>query len=903
MAGKNLDVVGIGNAIVDVISTEPHGFIADHHLVKGAMTLIDGDRARHLYEVMSPAIETSGGSAANTMAGVAAFGGAAGYIGKVRDDQFGEVFCHDMRALGVRFEVPAAVDGPPTARCLIIVTPDAARTMNTYLGASIELHPDDIDPTLVGAAKVLYCEGYIWDVEITKEAIRKAIRICSAQGGAISFTLSDSFCVQRHHAEWLELVDGPIDLLFGNEQEICALYDTGDDFAAAVAAVQGRCAVAALTRGAAGSVIVTPDEVIEVPPAPLAEVVDTTGAGDLYASGFLCGYTRGMELAQCGWLGSLAASEVISSFGARPSGSLAHLLQNFSRIPASIAAGTTVGTTAATEPIAWQAPSVEEWLAADPDPETRAELEGLIAANDQVGIQDRFGDRLRFGTAGIRGPMGAGPNRMNRVVVRQFANALVQQLTPSAKVVVAHDARHNSDVFANDVAEVLAAVGCRPILLTPNTPTPVLAFAVRYLKAEAGVMITASHNPVGDNGLKLYLKDGAQVIPPHDAAIEAQMATLGLLPRDLVWSAPNPGWPMHLHKQGDKGAMLEMQYLTDILADVPRLPGYMPVAYTPLQGVGGRFVSWALEMLENGKPFVVKDEVDPDPAFSNVVSPNPEDHSTLEKVIAEATRIDTWLAIANDPDADRMAAAVWAYENEWRVLSGDEIGALLCDWVLGLPTVRNHGAERVVASSIVSGRLVGRIAEARGATHVETLTGFKWISRATDRLPPRGADELPWRFVFGYEEALGFACNDRIRDKDGISAAVHFTMMCRSLRREGLTPIDRLAELNSEFGLHRTAQVTQELQGRSGVDAMAAIRSRLPQQVGGIEVTQITDFAPGALGLPPADVLRLDLADGSRVSLRPSGTEPLIKAYIEVVGPLEFPDPLGALTQVARDLL
>ena len=318
-------MVGIGNAIVDVISAEDHKFLDVHGLAKGAMTLIDAERAGQLYGVMAPAIETSGGSAANTVAGVASLGGEVGYIGKVRDDQLGEVFAHDIRASGVRFEVAPAVEGPPTARCLIIVTPDAARTMNTYLGASTELHPDDIDPDLVGAAQVLYCEGYIWDVEITKEAIRKAISVCSSAGGTVSFTLSDSFCVERHHQEWLDLVDGPIDLLFGNEHEICTLYQTGDDFDAAVAAVQGRCAVAALTRGARGSVLVTPTEVIEVPAAPPASVVDTTGAGDLYASGFLHGWTQGMDLAQCGWLGSLTATEAISQFGARPSGSLAHL--------------------------------------------------------------------------------------------------------------------------------------------------------------------------------------------------------------------------------------------------------------------------------------------------------------------------------------------------------------------------------------------------------------------------------------------------------------------------------------------------------------------------------------------------------------------------------------------------
>lgn len=315
MSSHRYDVVGIGNAIVDVISQESHDFIGEHDLVKGAMTLIDADRATQLYAAMAPAIETSGGSAANTMAGIASFGGNAGYIGKVRNDQLGEVFGHDIRAVGVDFEVAAATDGPPTARCLIIVTPDAARTMNTFLGTSSLLHPDEIDTDFVAAGKVLYCEGYIWDIDITKQAIRKAVDACRAAGNKVSFTLSDSFCVERHHAEWLDLVDGPIDILFGNHDEICALYET-DDFETAVDAIQGKVEIACLTRGAEGSVIVTADERIEVPAEP-TEVVDTTGAGDLYASGFLYGYTNGYDLATSGRLASLAAAEVISHVGAR----------------------------------------------------------------------------------------------------------------------------------------------------------------------------------------------------------------------------------------------------------------------------------------------------------------------------------------------------------------------------------------------------------------------------------------------------------------------------------------------------------------------------------------------------------------------------------------------------------
>ena len=316
MAQHRYDVVGIGNAIVDVISQESESFIDEHQLVKGAMTLIDAERAEQLYASMAPAIETSGGSAANTMAGLSSFGSRAAYIGKVRNDQLGSVFSHDIRAVGVDHDVTPGTDGPPTARCLIVVTPDAARTMNTFLGISSLLHPDDIDVDLVSSAKVLYCEGYIWDIEITKQAIRKAVHACRDAGNKVSFTLSDSFCVERHHDEWLELVDGPIDILFGNAAEIGALYQT-DDFEQAIELIQGRVEVACLTRGADGSVIITKDDVIEVEAEPVEHVVDTTGAGDLYASGFLYGYTNGLDLAICGRLASMAAAEAITHVGAR----------------------------------------------------------------------------------------------------------------------------------------------------------------------------------------------------------------------------------------------------------------------------------------------------------------------------------------------------------------------------------------------------------------------------------------------------------------------------------------------------------------------------------------------------------------------------------------------------------
>lgn len=325
MANETLDVVGIGNAIVDVIAHADDGFLAKHGLNKGAMTLIDAARAEALYAVMGPGIECSGGSAGNTMAGLASLGGRGAYIGKVRDDQLGQVFRHDIRAAGVAFDTPPTTSGAPTARCLVMVTPDAQRTMNTYLGACVELGPEDIDPFAIGAAQVTYLEGYLWDPPRAKEAFRKAAELAHAAGRKVSLSLSDPFCVDRHRAEFRDLVRNHVDILFANEAEILSLYEVGD-FDRAVAAARQDCELAAVTRSAAGSVVVTRDGVHAVQAAPVARVVDTTGAGDLYASGFLYGYTRGRPPAECARLGAIAAAEVISHFGARPETPLKNLI-------------------------------------------------------------------------------------------------------------------------------------------------------------------------------------------------------------------------------------------------------------------------------------------------------------------------------------------------------------------------------------------------------------------------------------------------------------------------------------------------------------------------------------------------------------------------------------------------
>jgi sugar/nucleoside kinase (ribokinase family) len=325
MVQTEIDVLGIGNAIVDVRSHAEDSFLDSHGLTKGAMALIDPDQVKMLYDAMGSGVEISGGSAANTIAGLASFGGRGAFIGKVRDDQLGEVFAHDIRALGVRFDTRPTSDGASTARCLILVTPDAQRTLNTFLGACVELRPEDIDADLVEASAVTYLEGYLWDPPRAKNAFRKAVEIAHNAGRKVALTLSDSFCVDRYRDEFCALVAGGADIVFANETELLSLYGV-DTFDEGLRAIRENCEVAVLTRSEKGSVIVDHEEVHVIDATPVEHVVDTTGAGDLFAAGFLYGYTRGDGLAECGRLGSLAAAEIISHFGARPDVALSTLV-------------------------------------------------------------------------------------------------------------------------------------------------------------------------------------------------------------------------------------------------------------------------------------------------------------------------------------------------------------------------------------------------------------------------------------------------------------------------------------------------------------------------------------------------------------------------------------------------
>lgn len=324
---ESYDITGIGNAIVDVIAQVEDPFLEQKGLPKGGMTLVDADQAKALYEELGPAVERSGGSAGNTLAGVASLGAKGGYIGKVRDDQLGEVFAHDIRTGGIAFRTPAATEGPHTARCLVMVTPDAQRTMCTYLGACVGLGPDDVDEAMIEASKVTYLEGYLWDPPAAKEAFVKAAEVAHGKGRQVSLTLSDPFCVDRHRESFQELVSNHVDILFANESEILSLYQASN-FDEAVQAVRGQCETVCLTRSEKGSVILQNGQSFEVPAEKVSKVVDTTGAGDLYAAGVLVGLTRGLDPSTCARLGSLAAAEVISHVGGRPDTSLKDLARS-----------------------------------------------------------------------------------------------------------------------------------------------------------------------------------------------------------------------------------------------------------------------------------------------------------------------------------------------------------------------------------------------------------------------------------------------------------------------------------------------------------------------------------------------------------------------------------------------
>ncbi len=530
----------------------------------------------------------------------------------------------------------------------------------------------------------------------------------------------------------------------------------------------------------------------------------------------------------------------------------------------------------------------QSWLAEDPDVQTRDELVRVIAAveagdaNARADLADRFRGTLEFGTAGLRGALGAGPNRMNRVVVLRAAAGLAAYLldtgtAPGTPVVIGYDARHNSDVFARDTAEVMAGAGLRPLLLPRPLPTPLLAFAIRELGCAAGVMVTASHNPPQDNGYKVYLGDGSQIVPPADSEIAARIAAVGSL--ESIARVPLETTGGRVLDDGIVDAYLDT--VAAIAGDGPR---DLAIVYTPLHGVGGGALPTVLETAGFAAPQVVAEQEAPDPDFPTVAFPNPEEPGAIDRAVALAERTGADLVIANDPDADRCAAAVPGPDG-WRMLRGDEVGALLADHLL------RAGRTGVYATSIVSSSLLGTMAAAHGQRYAETLTGFKWIGRLPD-------------LVFGYEEALGYCVDPaHVSDKDGVSAALLLCEIAAEAKAAGRSLLDLLDDIAVTHGLHATDQLSVRVTDLGEIaTAMERLRTTPPTSLGGSAVTTADDLTAGSAQLPPTDGLRYRTEDGSRVVVRPSGTEPKLKCYLEVVVPVAGGDVTAARAEAATRL-
>ncbi len=531
--------------------------------------------------------------------------------------------------------------------------------------------------------------------------------------------------------------------------------------------------------------------------------------------------------------------------------------------------------------------AAQHWVDDDPDHETRVELGDLLARAKEgdegavAEIADRFSGMLEFGTAGLRGAIGAGPNRMNRAVVIRAAAGLMaylQESTPEPFVVVGYDARKNSDVFARDTAAVALGAGGRAAILPHTLPTPVLAFAIRHLGADAGVMVTASHNPPEDNGYKVYLGDGSQIVPPADAAIAAQIFRIS-----TVAEVPlaDDGW----ETLGDD---VHEAYLAATAAVVAKdSPRDLSVVHTALHGVGSDTLLRVFELAGFAVPTAVASQEHPDGAFPTVSFPNPEEPGAIDAALALARELGPDLVIANDPDADRCAVAVPA-GGDWRMLRGDEVGALLGAHLLA----RGVEQDAVFANSIVSSRLLAAMAKDAGIRHEETLTGFKWIARVEG-------------LRYGYEEALGYCVDpDTVRDKDGVSAALLIAELAATLKEAGRTLQDLLDDLAVQHGVHATDSFSVRVADLSLIDeVMSRLRAIPPTEVAGVEVSRIDDLALGSADLPPTDGLRYHLEDGSRIIVRPSGTEPKLKVYLEVVRGVPKPKRLAATRAAAEEQL
>lgn len=531
------------------------------------------------------------------------------------------------------------------------------------------------------------------------------------------------------------------------------------------------------------------------------------------------------------------------------------------------------------------------WISGDPDPSTRAQLQALLDERDIASLEPLMGETLIFGTAGIRAPVGPGPARMNRAVVIRTTFGLARYLESTGltgrPVIVGFDARPTSRGFAEDTAGVLAAAGIEVFYFPEVTPTPLVAFTAKHMAASAAVVITASHNPAGDNGYKVYGPDAAQIVAPVD--LQIQRAIESAPPADevpRVDGAYEGGSPSVKTVPGD---ILD-RYWEELSAQRRRSRGSeLEIVYTPIHGCGLDTLSDMMTRAGHFGLVPVPEQARPDGTFPTVAFPNPEEPGAIDLALALASELDADLVLANDPDADRLAVVVPAGTG-WRSLSGNEVAALFAEYILAKDPAPDRA---IVVGSVVSSPMVGRIVAAHGAHHEVTLTGFKWIVRAGRSLE----DELKGRFVLGYEEALGYTIGSTVRDKDGISAAVIFTDLVADLREQGSSVLDELHRLWDLHGLWVSTQTSIEASGPEGPARMTAAVNRLaadpPESVGGHPVSSITDYRLGGEERPPwfgeQDLVELSLGEEGRVLARPSGTEPKLKIYVDLVEPLRGP--------------
>ncbi|HAQ04321.1 MAG: phospho-sugar mutase [Acidimicrobiales bacterium] len=511
-----------------------------------------------------------------------------------------------------------------------------------------------------------------------------------------------------------------------------------------------------------------------------------------------------------------------------------------------------------------------KWLISDPDETTKVETEKLIS-DKNIELIQRFSSSLVFGTAGIRGARGAGPMRMNRVMIRIVATAIAEELLSDNQsdeaplVVVGYDARHKSQIFAQDSVRVLATHGVRSLILPGPTPTPVLAYTSLSKKAKAGIMVTASHNPAEDSGYKVYWDDGAQIANPVDTKIAQRI------------DFKNPPTEESLADYEDatilKGDDELIKTYVDFASSSVSSESKREIKqiYTPLHGVGKKVFLDVFEKAGFENPTVVESQAEPDPDFPTVSFPNPEEEGALDLAVGLAIEKNADLVIANDPDADRLAI-VARHGNKWRHLNGNEIGVLLAEHILS----KEQEEDRLVVTTVVSSRLLSKIADFHKVKYAETLTGFKWIVRP-------GIEDKSSRFVFGYEEALGFALGDSVRDKDGITSALVFAELAAELKSEDKTVVDLLEELWNRHGVHKTALIAKRLDPETDISAdfMSPWRTSPPEKIGEFAVIGSIDMLSPESELPATDALIFNISNG-RIVIRPSGTEPMVKVYVEV---------------------